>query len=177
MKGSNANGKPVTREGPVDQLLPLSENLVSNVEKTLRDIVQRAIEQTLSKFPTLKQAVEAKVVSKIFDKKREQTTEFIRQFLEMQKKSTDIVFAPIPTPREISVWEGFPLVDRSKPHPCMTSKTTSHMKYLAKNLYPEKLLQEIDGSGSHSLMFSTFRVICMIETITEVVRNRVHLFI
>ena len=122
----------------------------------MRDIVQKAIEQALSKFPTLKQAVEAKVVSKIFDKKREQTTEFIRQFLEMQKKSTDIVFAPIPTPREISVWEGFPLVDRSKPHPCMTSKTTSHMKYLAKNLYPStpfSLLQEIDGSGSHSLMY------------------------
>ena len=77
MKGSNANGKPVTRKGPVDQLLPLSENLVGNVETTLRDIVQRAIEKTLSKFPTLKQAVEAKVVSKIFDKKREQTTEFI----------------------------------------------------------------------------------------------------
>ncbi|CAH3155871.1 unnamed protein product [Pocillopora meandrina] len=42
---SNANGKPVTRKGPVDHLLPLSENLVCNVETTLRDIVQRAIEQ------------------------------------------------------------------------------------------------------------------------------------
>ena len=151
--GVQANGKPITLLSPVDRLLPLSEKLVRNVEATLRDIVQKAIEQALSKFPTLKQAVEAKVVSKIFDKKREQTTEFIRQFLEMQKKSTDIVFAPIPTPREISVWEGFPLVDHRKPHPCMTSKMTSHMKYLAKNLYPEKLLQEIDGSGSHGLMY------------------------
>ncbi|PFX11630.1 hypothetical protein AWC38_SpisGene24558 [Stylophora pistillata] len=151
--GFNANGKPVTLSSPVDQLLPLSEKLVRNVETTLRDIVQKAIEQTFSKFPTLKQAVEAKVVSLIFDKKRDQTTEFIRQFLEMQKKSTDIVFAPIPTSQEISNWEAFPLKDPRKPHPCMTSNTLSHMKYLAENLYPEKLLKEIEGSGSQYYMY------------------------
>lgn len=168
--GFNANGKPVLFLSPVDQLLPLSEKLVGNVETTLRDIVQKAIEQALSKFPTLKQAVEAKVVSLIFDKKRDQTTEFIRQFLEMQKKSTDIVFAPIPTPREINVWEGFPLADHRKPHPCMTSKTTSHMKYLARNLYPEKLLQEIEGSGSNQFMYKEQ------EEIKNVKRNVVRCF-
>ena len=134
-------------------MLPLSEKLVSNVDSTLRDVVQKAIEETFSKFPTLKQAVEAKVVRKIFDEKREQTMEFIRQFLEMQKKSTDIVFAPIPTPTEINTWEAVPFKDPSKLHPCMMSKTTSHLKYLAKNLYPEKLLNEIEGSSPSIHMY------------------------
>ena len=134
-------------------MLPLSEKLVSNVEATLRDVVQKAIEETLSKFPTLKEGVEVKVVSKIFEKKRKQTMKCIRQFLEMQKKSTDIVFAPIPTPTEINTWEGVPLKDPSKLHPCMMSKTTSHMKYLAKNLYPDKLLNEIEGSSPSIYMY------------------------
>ena len=134
-------------------MLPLSEKLVSNVDSTLRDVVQKAIEETFSKFPTLKQAVEAKVVRKIFDEKREQTMEFIRQFLEMQKKSTDIVFAPIPTPTEINTWEAVPFKDSSKLHPCMMSKTTSHLKYLSKNLYPEKLLNEIEGSSPSIHMY------------------------
>ena len=153
MIGVQANGKPKTLLSPVDRLLPLSEKLVRNVEATLRDIVQKAIEETLSKFPTLKQAVEAKVVSRIFDKKREQTMEFIRQFLEMQKKSIDIVFAPIPTPTEINTWEAVPLRDSTKRHPCLMSKTTSHMKYLSNNLYPEKLLNEIEGSSPSIYMY------------------------
>ena len=119
----------------------------------MRDVVQKAIEETFSKFPTLKQAVEAKVVREIFDEKREQTMEFIRQFLEMQKKSTDIVFAPIPTPTEINTWEAVPFKDPSKLHPCTMSKTTSHLKYLAKNLYPEKLLNEIEGSSPSIHMY------------------------
>ena len=53
-------------EAPVDQLLPISETLVNNVEETLRSIVQDAINESLSKFPKLKQAVEAKAVNKIF---------------------------------------------------------------------------------------------------------------
>ena len=70
-------------QSPVDQLIPISTRLVNNVEKTLGTIVQDAINKSLSSFPTLKQVVEAKVVSKIFDTKREQTIQFIQQFLEM----------------------------------------------------------------------------------------------
>lgn len=138
-------------DSPVDQLLPISEKLVENVERTLRGIVQRAIENSLSIFPTLKQAVEAKVVNKIFDRKREQTIQFIQQFLEMQKKSIDLVFAPVPTPAEINLWESLPLKDGGiKYHPCMTSKTMKHMKDLAQKLYPQQLVNEIEGYGNSS---------------------------
>ena len=110
------------------------------------------IERSLSKFPTLKQAVEAKVVNKIFDTKRDQTILFIRQFLEMQKKSIDLVFAPVPTPDEIDRWESLTLTTRegSKTHPCMMSKTMNHMKDLAEKLYPRQLVQEIEGHGNSS---------------------------
>ena len=142
--GYQPNGKPNRVQSPVDQLFPLSEELVQNVEVTLRRIVQKAIEHSLFKFPSLKQAVEVKVVSKIFDKKRNKTIKFIRQFLEMQKKSIDLVYAPVPTPREISLWEDYRMND-GKSHPCMTSKTMSHMKDLADKLYPEPLVKEIVG--------------------------------
>ena len=145
--GYQPNGKAVRVQSPVDKLLPLSESLVYNVEVTLREIVQKSIEHSLSKFPSLKQAVEAKVVSKIFDTKRDQTIQFIRQFLAMQKKSIDLVYAPVPTPREISLWEDF--MEDGKFHPCMTSKTMSHMKDLAKKLYPEPLLKEIETVTAH----------------------------
>ena len=151
--GYSPKGHPVMLASPVDQLLPISESLVKNVEKTLRKIVQMAIECSLSKFPTLKQAVEAKVVNKIFDTKREQTTQFIRQFLEMQKKSIDQVFAPVPTPHEINLWESYPLKD-GKFHPCMTSKTMSHMKGLARKLYSDQMVQEIEGHGHSSTQAS-----------------------
>ena len=89
----------------MDQLLPISEALVNKVEKTLCDIVQDATNKSLSKFPALKKAVKAKVVNKIFDTKRDQTIEFIKQYLEMQKMSTDTVLAPIPLPNELGMWD------------------------------------------------------------------------
>ena len=129
---------------PVDQLLPISEGLVNNVETTLRGIVQKAIDQSLFKFPSLKKAVETKVVSNIFDTKRDQTMQFIRQFIEMQKKNIDVVFAPVPYPDEISTWEATPVLP-NKIHLCMVSQTMSHLKYLAKKLYPEQLITEMEG--------------------------------
>ena len=139
-------------QSPVDQLIPISTHLVNNVEKTLRTIVQDAINKSLSSFPTLKQAVEAKVVSKIFDTKREQTIQFIQQFLEMQKKSIDDVFAPVPFPDELNSWETT-LAYNSRTrdsfcHPCNTSPTTCHLKDLAKKLYPKELMEEIEGQNS-----------------------------
>ena len=139
-------------QSPVDQLIPISTHLVNNVEKTLRRIVQDAINKSLSSFPTLKQAVEAKVVSKIFDTKREQTIQFIQQFLEMQKKSIDDVFAPVPFPDELNSWETT-LAYNSRTrdsfrHPCNTSRTTCHLKDLAKKLYPKELMEEIEGQNS-----------------------------
>ena len=139
-------------QSPVDQLIPISTRLVNNVENTLRRIVQDAINKSLSSFPTLKQAVEAKVVSKIFDTKREQTIQFIQQFLKMQKKSIDDVFAPVPFPDELHSWETTPAhnIKTRDPflHPCNKSPTTSHLKDLAKKLYPKELMEEIEGQNS-----------------------------
>ena len=149
--GYHPNGrKPVP--SPIDQLLPISEKLVENVENALRSIVQKTIDGSLSKFPTIKKAVEAKVVNRIFDTKREQTIKFIRQFLEMQKKSTDVVFAPVPTPNEIDQWKSLTLTTRegNKIHPCLTSKTMNHMKDLAEKLFPQQLVNEIEGHGNSS---------------------------
>ncbi|KAJ7393238.1 hypothetical protein OS493_006207 [Desmophyllum pertusum] len=110
--GYQRNGKAVIEvrvQSPVDQLFPLSQSLVENVEVTLRKIVQKSIEHSLSKFPSLKQAVEAKVVSTIFDTKRDQTIQFIRQFLAMQKKRIDVAKR---TPKAITylsgheIWKG-----------------------------------------------------------------------
>ena len=138
---------------PIDQLFPISKELVDNVDTTLRKIVQMTIERCLSKFPTLKRAVEAKVVNKIFGKKREETIKFIRQFLEMQKKSNDVVFAPVPTPDEIGQWKSQTLTTKdglSKTHPCMISTTMNHMEHLAEKLYPRQLVNEIEGHGNSS---------------------------
>ena len=137
-------------EAPVDQLFPISERLVNDVERTLGRIVQDAINESLSKFPSLKQAVEVKVVNKIFEKKREQTIGFIRQFLDMQKMSNDVVFAPVPLPSEINTWEVVTVTNTGRDrtyHPCMVSPTMKQMKHLAKKLYPDNIIQEIeDGS-------------------------------
>ena len=138
---------------PIDQLLPISERLVDDVCKTLRNIVKKTIERSLFKFPSLKKAVETKVVNTIFDQKRDQTMKFIQQFLEMQKKSIDVVFAPVPTPDEIDQWTSQTLTmsnGPSKTHPCMTSKTMNHMKDLAEKLYPRQLVNEIEGHGNSS---------------------------
>ena len=133
----------------MDQLLPISVALVNNVEETLRGIVQNAINESLSKFPTLKQAVEAKVVNKIFDTKRDQTIEFIKQFLEMQKMSTDVVFAPIPLPNDLGVWDATRVINSNKErvsHPSMISKTMYHMKHLSSKLYPSDVIRDIEGT-------------------------------
>lgn len=131
-------------QSPVDQLIPITEDLVDNVEKALRKIVQGAIDHSLDKFPSLKQAVEAKVVNKIFDTKREQTIQFIRQFIEMQKKNIDDVFAPIPFPDELSTWEATPIL-HNKVHACMMSGTVRHLRDLSRKLYPKELIDEIEG--------------------------------
>ncbi|XP_073248770.1 uncharacterized protein [Porites lutea] len=148
-KGRRTTSKTIDElvQSPVDQLIPISTRLVNNVEKTLSTIVQDAINKSLSNFPTLKQVVEAKVVSKIFDTKREQTIQFIQQFLEMQKKSIDVVFAAVPFPDDLSSWEAI-LALNGKTHPCMTSRTMSHMKYLARKLYPSELMEEVEGRNS-----------------------------
>ena len=116
-----------------------------------------AIEHSLSKFPTLKQAVDAKVVNKIFDAKRDQTIQFIQQFLEMQKKSIDVVFAPVPTPQEISLWESC-LTRDNQCHPSMTSKMMSHMKDLGKKLYPDQLVNEMNEARSKIHPFANHKV-------------------
>ncbi|XP_068700226.1 uncharacterized protein [Montipora foliosa] len=148
-------------EAPVDQLLPKAESLVNNVEKTLRRIVQNAINDCLSKFPSLKQAVEAKVVNKIFDTKRDQTIVFIRQFLEMQKMSIDVVFAEIPLPTDINTWELVMATNENNvgrvvtkiPHPCMMSSTMKQMKHLAAKLYPDKIMKEIEDASAPGYYF------------------------
>ena len=104
-----------------------------------------------------------KVVNTIFDTKREQTIKFIRQFLEMQKKSTDEVFAPVPTPNEIDQWKSLTLTTRegSKIHPCLTSKTMNKMKDLAEKLFPQQLVNEIEGHGNsstHTTAFVNYKV-------------------
>jgi len=131
-------------QSPVDQLIPISEKLVNDVETTLRGIVQKAIDQSLFNFPSLKKAVETRVVSNIFDTKRDQTMQFIRQFIEMQKKNADVVFAPVPYPDELSTWDATPML-HNKIHPCMVSQTMSHLKHLAQKLYPAPLIEEIKG--------------------------------
>ncbi|XP_015766396.1 PREDICTED: dynamin-related protein 1A-like isoform X6 [Acropora digitifera] len=133
-------------EAPVDQLLPISETLVNNVEETLRGIVQDAINESLSDFPTLKQAVEAKAVNKIFETKRDQTIEFIKQFLAMQRMSTDVVLAPVPPPDDLRMWETTYGINRED-HASLTSKTMSHMKYLSKKLYPADVTRDIKSTG------------------------------
>ncbi|XP_074625296.1 uncharacterized protein LOC141883649 [Acropora palmata] len=146
-----ASRHPFTVEAPVDQLLPISEALVNKVEETLRGIVQDAINESLSKFPTLKQAVQAKVVNKIFDTKRDQTIEFIKQFLEMQKMSTDIVFAPVPLPNELGVWDATLVTNSNRErvsHPSMISKTMNHMKHLSSKLYPDDVITDIESTGA-----------------------------
>lgn len=145
--GYVSEGLSAQIKSPVDQLLPMAKTLVREVEDILRNIVQMAIERTLSTFPTLKQAVEAKVVYKIFETKRDQTILFIQQFLEMQKKNIDMVFAPVPTPQEMSVWESC-LTKDNKVHPSMTSELMIDMKDLGKKLYPHRLVSEINETRS-----------------------------
>lgn len=154
--GYDIQGRPVQIESPVDQLLPIAKNLVRQVQDTLREIVQKTIERSLSKFPNLKQAVEAKVVHKIFETKRDQTILFIQQFLEMQKQSIDVKFAPVPTPQEMNVWESYPMKD-NKSHPSMTSKLMSRMNDLGKKLYPDQLVSEINKPRSKTSL-ANFKV-------------------
>ena len=152
-------GLPQAREikSPVGQLVPISEKLVDDVEKKLQEIVQGAINSTLYKFPTLKQAVETKVVNRIFDRKRDETLGFLHQFHEMQKRSIDVIFAPVPLPQDLASWEAAKL-SRPAPtfhsespktefiaHPSMTSKMMSHMKHLSRKLYPDPLVTEIQN--------------------------------
>lgn len=128
-------------KSPVDQLIPITENLVKNVEKTLREIVQGAINENFSKFPTALKVVETNVVNKIFKTKRKQTTTFIQQFIEMQKKSIDKVFAPVPFPDELNNWD-------RKPHPCMESPMMCHLKCLAAKLHPEGMMKDIERGNN-----------------------------
>ena len=88
-------------KSPVDQLTPICEELVDDVEAKLKEIVQSAVQECLDSFPTLKRAVEHEVVWKIFDKKKVQTIDFIRQFIAMQKKSIDTVAVDIPVPQDV----------------------------------------------------------------------------
>ncbi|CAH3193860.1 unnamed protein product [Porites evermanni] len=134
-------------KSPVDQLIPITENLVKNVEKTLREIVQRAINENFSKFPTALKVVETNVVNKIFKTKRKQTTTFIQHFIEMQKKSIDRVFAPVPFPDELKIWDSTLLQNR-KPHPCMESPMMFHLKSLAEKLYPEGMIKDIERGNN-----------------------------
>ena len=157
--GYDLQGRPVQIKSPVDQLLPIAKTLVQQVENTLRNIVQMTIERSLSTFPTLKQAVEAKVVYKIFETKRDQTILFIQQFLEMQKKNIDVVFAPVPTPQEMSFWESCLMKD-NKLHPSMTSKLMSHMKDLGKKLYPDQLVSERNETRSKTSFNYKVRMQC-----------------
>ena len=142
-------------KSPVDQLIPITENLVKNVEKTLREIVQGAINENFSKFPTALKVVETNVVNKIFKTKRKQTTAFIQQFIEMQKKSIDRVFAPVPFPDELKTWDSTFLQNR-KPHPCMESPMMFHLKSLAVKLYPEGVIKDIErGNNQGSFKVSS----------------------
>ena len=101
----NAGSAPGTSTdrlaSPVDQLIPICEDLVDDVEEELKAVVQSAIEECLEFFPTLKRAVETGVVWKIFDKKKVQTIEFIHEFIAMQKKSIDTLAVNVPIPQEM----------------------------------------------------------------------------
>ena len=150
----------------MDQLLPISVALVKNVEETLREIVQDAINKGLSKFPTLMQVVRAKVVNKIFNTKRAQTIEFIKQFLEMQKISTDVVLAPVPLPDDLRIWETTYVTIRNREevrHPSMTSKTMSHMKHLSSKMYPNDITRDIESPGTSSNV-----KVCLLGVIVDV---------
>ena len=150
----------------MDQLLPISVALVKNVEETLREIVQDAINKGLSKFPTLMQVVRAKVVNKIFNTKRAQTIEFIKQFLEMQKISTDVVLAPVPPPNDLKIWEATYVTNRNREvvdHPSMTSKTMSHMKHLSSKMYTNDITRDIESPG-----LSSNDKVCMLCVIADV---------
>ena len=161
----------------MDQLLSISVTLVNNVEKTLRGIVQDAINESLSKFPTLKQAVEAKVVNKIFDTKRDQTIEFIKQFLAMQKMCTDDVLAPVPLPDDLSMWEDTRAINRNRQevrHPSMTSKTISHMKDLSMKLYPDDVTKYIESAGAGGNYKVCLLGVTVAEEVCCLLRTRKH---
>ena len=158
----------------MDQLLPISVALVNNVEETLREIVQDAINKGLSKFPTLKQVVKAKVVNKIFATKRAQTIEFIKQFLEMQKTSTDVVLPPIPLPDELDTWDAtlVTITNRERVrHPSMVSKTMNHVKHLSSKMYTDDITSDIESAG-----LSRNHKVCLLGVIVDVA-GEVRLFL
>ena len=72
---------------------------------------------------------------------------FIQQFIEMQKKSSDKVFAPVPFPDELKTWDSTLLQNR-KPHPCMESPMMFHLKSLAEKLYPEGMIKAIERGNN-----------------------------
>lgn len=152
-----SNGQSVKIPSPIDQLLSISEKLVTGVDKTLQDIVYGVVDEKLIQFPKLKEIVKVRVVRKTFREKCELTKDFIRQFLEMQKQNVDEVSAPIPLPSEIRGWESFRM-SNGRANPCMESKTMKRLKYLAEKVYPEELISGIQNPlGAHAQSF-TYKV-------------------
>ena len=139
---------------------------MNNVKETLREIVQDAINKGMSKFPTLKQVVKAKVVNKILDTKRAQTIEFIKLFLEMQKMSTDVVLPPVPLPDELDVWDSTYVTYSNRErvrHPSMISKTMNHVKHLSPKMYPDDITRDIESAGP-----SSNDKVCLLGVIVDV---------
>jgi len=86
----------------------------------------------------------------------------------MQKKSIDVVFAPVPTPHEMSLWESC-LTRDNKFHPSMMSKMMSHMKDLGKKLYPDQLVSEMNEARSKTDSFANHKVRMQHEIIWSVI--------
>ena len=148
---SSVPSEPRILQSPVDELLPICQKLVKDVEAKLKEIVEGAIEACLATFPSLKLAVKTRSVLQIFETKRSETEVFIKQFVQMQKKSVDHLAVKIPLPDEITQWKScYVSLPHSKPattHPVMNSPMMSQLNHLSQRLYPEEVLEKINETS------------------------------
>ena len=148
---SSVPSEPRILQSPVDELLPICQKLVKEVEAKLKEIVGGAIEDCLATFPDLKLAVKTRNILQIFETKRSETEMFIKQFVQMQKKSVDHLAVKIPLPDEITQWKScYVSLPHSKPattHPVMNSPMMSQLNHLSQRLYPEEVLEKINETS------------------------------
>ena len=148
-------------QSPVDKLLPICQKLVKDVEAKLKEIVGGAIEDCLATFPDLKLAVKTRNILQIFETKRSETEVFIKQFVQMQKKSVDHLAVRIPLPDEITQWKScyVSLANTRSPtaHPVMDSAMMSQLNHLSQRLYPKEVLEKIDKTSLKGLSYRVRR--------------------
>lgn len=154
---------PSVLQSPVDELLPICQKLVKEVEAKLKEIVGGAIEDCLATFPDLKLAVKTRNILQIFETKRSETEMFIKQFVQMQKKSVDHLAVRIPLPDEITQWKScyVSLANTRSPiataHPVMDSPMMSQLNHLSQRLYPKEVLEKIDKTSLKGLSYRVRR--------------------